>query len=95
MASDPAIRLAQATRSVCGPLIDVGPFISAASLYNRSWAEECISFNRSVLSYVERARSVEIVVLSSPFAQYLGEEGYSLLTPGGVKPPSLNSRSSG
>jgi hypothetical protein len=89
VASYPAIQLAQATRSVCGPLIDVGPFISAASFYNRNWAEECIKFNRSVISYVERKASVEIVVLSSPFGQYLGEGGYSLLTPRGVKPPSL------
>jgi len=89
VASEPAIQLAQATRSVCGPMIDVGPFISAASLYNRSWAEECIKFNRSVISYVETKKSVEIVVLSSPFVQYLGVEGYSLLTPQGVKPPSL------
>jgi hypothetical protein len=89
VASDPAIPLAQATRSVCGPLIDVGPFISAASFYNRSWAEECIKFNRSVISYVEKKKSVEIVVLSSPFVQYLGVEGYSLLTPRGEKPPSL------
>ena len=89
VASDPAIALAQATRSVCGPLIDVGPFISAASLYNRSWAEECIRFNRSVISYVEEKKSVEVVVLSSPFGQYLGEGGYTMLTPRGVKPPSL------
>jgi peptidoglycan/LPS O-acetylase OafA/YrhL len=90
VASDPAVRLAQATRSVCGPLIDVGPFISAASFYNRGWAQACIEFNRSVISYVERTRSVEIVVLSSPFGQYLGEGGYSLLTPQGVKAPSLD-----
>jgi hypothetical protein len=89
MASDPAIKLAQATRSVCGPLIDVGPFLSAASFYNRSWAEECIKFNRSVVSYVERNKSVGVVVLSSPFGQYLGEGGYSLLTPHGVNQPSL------
>jgi hypothetical protein len=70
-------------------LLDVGPFIGAASFYNRSWAEECIRFNRSVISYIEKKASVEIVVLSSPFGQYLGEGGYSLLTPKGVKPPSL------
>jgi len=89
VASDPAIALAQATRSVCGPLIDVGPFISAASFYNRSWADECIKFNRSVISYVEEKKSVEVVVLSSPFGQYVGEGGYSLLTPHGVERPSL------
>ena len=71
VASDPAIALAQATRSVCGPLIDVGPFIRAASFYNRNWAEECIKFNRSVISYIERKQSVEVVVpVQSVWAVY-------------------------
>ncbi len=87
--SDPGIRLAQATRSVCGPLLDVGPFLSAASYYNRGWAKECISFNRSVLSYIEKQRSVEVVVLSSPFLQYADGSYYSLLTPDGDQRPSL------
>ncbi len=89
VASDPGIKMAQATRSVCGPLIGVGPFYKAASYYSRSWAEDCIKFNQSVMSYIERQKSVEVVVLSSPFVQYLGEQGYSLLTPDGEKPPSM------
>ena len=89
VASDSGIKLAQATRSVCGPLLDVGPFYKVPSYYTRRWAEDCIRFNRSVMSYIEKQKSVEVVVLSSPFVQYLGEQGYSLLTPDGEKAPSL------
>jgi peptidoglycan/LPS O-acetylase OafA/YrhL len=89
VASAPGIKLAQATRSVCGPLIDVGPFLNAASYYNRSWAEECIKFNRSVISYIENEKAVEVVVLSSPFVQYVAESYFSLLTPAGEGQPSL------
>ncbi len=88
IASQPGIRLAQATRSVCGPLLDIGPFHSAGGTYDRHWAEECIRFNQSVISYIEKTRSAEVVVLSSAYFQYLGGDGYSLLTPGGVQPPS-------
>jgi hypothetical protein len=89
IASEPAIRLAQATRSVCGPVIGVGPFINAASYYSREWANECIKFNQSVFSYIERQRSVEVVILSSPFVQYVDGGIFSLLTPYGVDAPSL------
>ncbi len=61
----------QATMSVCGPFVGIAPIDD--SIYNRAWAERCLSFNQSVLDYLATAKSIEVVVLSSPFSQYLDE----------------------
>lgn len=64
----------QATRGVCGPILDIAPIPMEGVLgkgYNRKWAESCIEFNQSVVEYLAAAPSIEVVVLSSPFTQYL------------------------
>ena len=60
----------QATRSNCAPLLGVS-FTNEKN--NQRWAESCISFNDSVMSYLAKTESVKIVVLSSSFGSYLGE----------------------
>ena len=62
------LKLAQATRSVCGPFLSLAPMSSPAA---RSWAESCLNFNRSVADFLSRSNSVDVVVLSSPFKQYV------------------------
>lgn len=42
--------------------------------YQRPWSEACIAFNDSVLDYLRRTKSIEVVVLSSPFRQLLTPE---------------------
>lgn len=59
----------QATRSVCGPILGVA-FVEQSS-YDRNWAERCIRFSKSVLTYLERSTSVKRVVLASPFNQFV------------------------
>ncbi len=60
----------QATRSVCGPILGMAPFSYGRN--NKQWAKECIEFNNSVFKYLETEKSIEVVVLSSPFRNYLG-----------------------
>jgi len=62
----------QATKSACGPLLGVAPNSETLS---QQWSEDCISFNDSVLSFLQTSNTVNTVVLSSPFAQYL-DHGY-------------------
>lgn len=70
----------QATRSACGPMLDVAPVERVASKgYNQQWAERCMSFNRSVLDWLRSADSVKWVVLSSSWFQYLDREKFQLL----------------
>ena len=38
---------------------------------DRARAEQCFAFNDAVMSYLSRAHSVDVVVLSSPFQRYL------------------------
>jgi hypothetical protein len=47
--------------------------------YNRVWSEKCIKFNSSVIEYLRNASSVQFVVLSSPFGQYLDSERSAIL----------------
>ncbi len=62
----------QATRGNCGPFVGLAPMSNV--FYLRPWAESCLAFNRSVLDYVRGTPSLEVVVLASPFRQYLTPE---------------------
>ncbi|WP_210485315.1 acyltransferase family protein [Microvirga antarctica] len=58
----------QATRSVCGPFLNLAPLDDR---HQRPWAEECLKFNQSVLTFLADTPSIEVVVLSSAFGQFL------------------------
>jgi hypothetical protein len=58
----------QATRSVCGPFANLAPLDER---HQKPWAGECLSFNRSVLKFIADTPSIEAVVLSSSFGQFL------------------------
>ena len=64
------VAIAQATKSVCGPFLGIVPDYSH---YKRGaeWTDDCWKFNRSVMNFLARNRSIEIVVLSSILDQYL------------------------
>jgi len=59
----------QATQSACGPFTDLAP--TSSGRYPRLWAEQCLAFNQSVMSYVASQPGLDLVILSSRFAQYL------------------------
>jgi peptidoglycan/LPS O-acetylase OafA/YrhL len=61
--------VAQATRTVCGPFLDMAPINGA--LYRRPWAESCLRFNRQVIVYVAGSPEIYTVVLSSALTQYV------------------------
>ncbi|MBK7137378.1 MAG: acyltransferase [Rhodocyclales bacterium] len=63
------VGVVQATKTVCGPLVGMAAFDTGD--YPRSAAQNCLRFNTSVLDYLSKTPSIEVVVLSSPFAQYL------------------------
>jgi peptidoglycan/LPS O-acetylase OafA/YrhL len=60
--------VAQATKSVCGPLVGLAAFDEGD--YRRPWAEDCLRFNNSVVAFLAAAETIDVVVLSSPFSQY-------------------------
>lgn len=62
----------QATRGNCPPTVGLAPLSDV--FYQRPWSEACIAFNDSVLDYLRRTKSIEVVVLSSPFRQLLTPE---------------------
>jgi hypothetical protein len=79
-ATNSATAIVQATHAECGPLRGIAPvertFVTGA---DESWARRCIGFNESVLRYLAKADSVKIVVLSSPFGQFMDNKVHSLL----------------
>lgn len=70
LASNPDVKLIQMTQNFCGPIMGMAPMDSR---HARTWAEGCVDFNEGVVSWLEENRSVRYIVLSSPFAHYLGE----------------------
>lgn len=62
--------LAQATKTTCGPVLDMSVF-RINDYYNRNWALGCLRFSRSVLAYLAATPSIEVVVMSSEWDQYL------------------------
>lgn len=67
------VGIVQATKSRCGPLLGMAAFRDYGQ-FNRGWARGCISFNGSVIEYLARMRSIDVVVLASANIQYLGGE---------------------
>lgn len=64
--------LIQATKYVCGPLLGVAPVAHfTGAIQNRKWSEECMAFNDSVLDYLTKTPTIQTVVLSSVFKQYM------------------------
>lgn len=85
ISSNPNIRLAQKTVSVCGPLLEIAP---NNATYIRSWSEKCLSVNDKVFDYLKNTPSIKYVILSSPFGQYVNEGANVLTRDGTVVPGS-------
>ncbi|MGY4827993.1 acyltransferase family protein [Sphaerotilaceae bacterium SBD11-9] len=60
----------QATRPVCGPMLDLAPFNNVNQ--NETWVKECLAFNESVIEYLSKTPTIDTVVIASLFGQYLG-----------------------
>lgn len=90
IAASTPLGLAQATKTTCGPVMGISVF-RPGGFYNRQWAEGCLSFNQSVLDYLAKTASVQVVVLSSFLGQYLAGnrlitvDGSASDSPGDVK----------
>ena len=61
----------QATRSSCAPIL--GMALLALPIANRVQAQECIRFNASVAAHLAASPDIKVVVLSSPFSNYLSD----------------------
>lgn len=78
----------QVTKSSCGPFLDLSQITPE---YPRSYAENCLMFNRSVYEFLALDRSIEVVVLASAVYPYFdrghrqlllhGEQGLEVVTP--------------
>jgi hypothetical protein len=65
-ASTDAIKLRQITTSSCSPIIGISR-INYSANKGYEWAERCIDFNNNAFKWLESNKSVQFVVLSSPF----------------------------
>lgn len=62
----------QATKYLCGPLIGVAPIGHAAgTTQNLPWAKGCLDYNDDVLRYAINSPTINTVILSSVFKQYM------------------------
>lgn len=60
----------QATKSECGPLIGLAMYRDKER-NDRKWAQSCIEFSESVVRYLKDAKSIDTVVISSPFSYFM------------------------
>lgn len=81
LSSNPDIAFVQATRSVCGPLLDVAP---VNAQYPESWARDCIAHNARILEFIKSTPSLKYAVLGSPFFRYINPGDRLLLADGRV-----------
>lgn len=79
VADMPEVSLIQHTKSVCGPILGLAPITPK---YPRDWALGCLDFNRKVMEWLSKNRSVQVAILSSPLAQYLDPESRYLTDAG-------------
>jgi peptidoglycan/LPS O-acetylase OafA/YrhL len=70
LASNPALKLVQATLSRCGPFLGIAPVLPDSS---STWRETCMRGNDAALDVVRQTPSIKYVVMSSPFDQYVGD----------------------
>ena len=75
----------QATKSQCGPFLKLAPrqIIMTGrpgDYIGQKWAEQCISFNNSVVELLRETHSIKTVVLSSPFSRYLTTTNHEHVT---------------
>lgn len=79
MASSERSKLAQATFSGCGPILDIAPIDPR---FDDVWSRKCIQSNDAVMEFVRRTPSLKYVILSSAFGQYVSEDA-KIITRGG------------
>ena len=79
IASSQNVSLRQHTKSECSPLLGISWF---GGKRTTQWGKECIKFNDNVFNWVKNNKSVELVVISSPF-EFIEE--YNFITSNGTQ----------
>jgi peptidoglycan/LPS O-acetylase OafA/YrhL len=85
-AANPGRALIQATRSNCGPILDLTQFDRK---FDSAFAAGCIAFNQAVLGELGRQPQIADVVLASPFGEYLNPAS-QLATQEGPRAPDAS-----
>jgi peptidoglycan/LPS O-acetylase OafA/YrhL len=75
--------LAQATKSACGPILNLAPYRQEIG-FTGPWARSCMSFNDSVIKHLEEHPAIRQVILSSPFSQFVEDDAHGLVRRDGV-----------
>lgn len=75
--------MAQATKSACAPFINLA---QVHDKYTSAWANECVAFNRSVLSEITQNPRIHDVIIASSWVQVFNRAGQDLLVDGLVQP---------
>lgn len=83
LASNPNLKIMQATVTSCGPIFDIAPIDSKRS---KSWGEKCIETNDRVYELLRTKKSIKFVVMSSLFSPYVEDNTVVLLRDGSVRP---------
>lgn len=88
LASEDSLAMQQHTKSACAPVLGIATIGKYHSKFREEWAEGCIKFNAQVMDWLNRHEKIDLVILSSPFSQLLGD---SIMLEDGqlIKKPSI------
>lgn len=81
--SHPDIRMAQATMSMCGPVLGAA---THSTKYGPEFGRQCIASNDAVVRYLRETPSIKYVVLGSIFSQFVGKDNRIFLRNGRIVP---------
>ncbi|MBW7922100.1 MAG: acyltransferase [Rubellimicrobium sp.] len=70
LASEPDVAMQQYTNASCSPILG----IAQVSGKTADWSRDCIRFNDDVIDWLSTHKSVDVVVLSSPFRSILEKD---------------------
>lgn len=85
LASNPNLKLMQATMTSCGPILNIAPISSKRT---KSWSQKCIERNDKVYELLRKTKSIKFVVMSSLFDPYLEDSRVILHRDGRTLPGS-------
>lgn len=84
IAASTDVGIAQITKPLCGPFIDLAP--TNDTMYSEQWARACLDRNQAAVKSLRMHDGVDVVVLGSSMAQYVAGmgEGYrAMISRGG------------
>jgi len=79
-------KVIQMTKSNCGPFFDIAP---VSVKFPVNWAKDCLKFTGEVRKWIKENNTINYVVVSSPFSQYISKGSKLLYRNGNLEQATI------